>query len=315
MLGRINGLEPRARAYPSIQVSSPDTSHAVVCEAEPIEVPTRMLRRFNGLMALFHTILFATTLMAGNTALKVDVFTVTSQIYYRLQNETTWRSERPDGEVEWRLVPGVENDGVLYFTTATAGFFLISAVFHFCNATLWRGFYERQLAQCRSPTRWAEYFVSAPLMFVLIAYGLGLRTRAELLATTALVSATIPYGAWGECVARPASKSEWTAPLLQRAWPWALGHVPQTIAWIIVFERFATLADSAPWFVTVILWSEFLLFYSFGGAVLVGLFNPPSAFWKQEIVFQVLSLVSKGLLGLLLITNVLMLQRFEDAFA
>lgn len=303
----------------ALQLTSvtPATAEAAPCASTPAppSVPSRLLRRWNLAMSFFHTALLLATLAAGNLDLKVEIFSVTSTVTYRVKGETTWRDVRPEsGEVEWRLVPGVEPDGELYLTLATAGFFLISAVFHVLNATLLRQFYERQLSACRSPTRWAEYTLSAPLMFVLIAYGLGLRTRAELLSTAALVSATIPYGAWGECAARPRDADTWTSPLLVRTLPWFLGHIPQTVAWFLVIERFGTLASSAPWFVYVVLWGEFLLFYSFGAAVLVGLFLPPRAFWKQEVAFQVLSLVSKGLLGLLLVTNVLMLQRFEDAF-
>ena len=279
------------------------------------EIPTQLLRRWNTAMFCFHTALLGVTLAAGNLSLQVDVYTVKNKVSYRLLNDTTYYDYRPDGDVEWRIQPNVHLTDTLYITLATAGFFLISAVFHLCNATLWRNFYERQLRECRSPTRWAEYLLSAPLMFVLIAYGLGLRTRTEILTTAALVSATIPYGAWGESVARPESPDKWKDSLVTRALPWLLGHIPQTVAWFVVVDRYYGAGyENAPWFVTLILWGELILFYSFGLAVLAGLFLPPRLFWKQELAFQILSLVSKGFLGLLLITNVLMLQRFEDAF-
>lgn len=40
----------------------------------------------------------------------------------------------------------------------------------------------------------------------------------------------------------------------------------------------------------------------------------PKYFYRGEVAFQVLSLVSKGLLGLVLITNVLMLSSFDDLY-
>lgn len=312
MLGRI----PNSSPYPIRSVAlTPVTESSVGPADTNPTVPSSLLRRWNLGMAFFHAIFMVTTLAIGNLHLKVDVYTTKTDVMYRVKGETTWREERPDGaEVDWRLKPTLSNTDELYLTYATAGFFLISATFHLLNATLWRGFYERQLADCRSPTRWAEYLFSAPLMFVLIAYGLGLRTRTELLTTAALVSATIPYGAWGECEARPDGPKKWSRPLYLRALPWVLGHVPQTVAWYVVIERFQGMASNAPAFVTVILWGEFFLFYSFGGAVLIGLFLPPSSFWKQEVAFQVLSLVSKGLLGILLLANVLMLENFDDAF-
>ena len=281
------------------------------------DVPSQLLRRWNLLMALFHLSLGAATLALGNLDLSVATFTLQNRLEYRTPNGT-WTAIRPDGAVDtertWRLWPTPELDGEILFTLATASFFLISALFHAGNGLLWRRFYEEQLRQCRSPTRWAEYTITAPLMFALIAYGMGLRSRAELVATAALVSATIPYGAWGEDAARPKSALEWCQPLWRRALPWALGHIPQTVAWVLVILKYQDLDGKAPWFVDVILWSQFVLFYSFGGAVLVGLLLGPRSFWKQELGFQVLSLVSKGLLGALLLSNVLMLERFDDIY-
>ena len=67
-----------------------------------------------------------------------------------------------------------------------------------------------------------------------------------------------------------------------------------------------------PSFVYVILWVELVLFFSFGFVALAQLLLPPKHFWRGELAFQVLSLVSKGLLGILLISNVLVLSSFDD---
>ena len=64
----------------------------------------------------------------------------------------------------------------------------------------------------------------------------------------------------------------------------------------------------------VILWAELALFFSFGLGSLVSQLAPPRYFYRGELLFQVLSLVSKGLLGGLLLSQVLMLSRFEEAY-
>ena len=93
--------------------------------------------------------------------------------------------------------------------------------------------------------------------------------------------------------------------------------MPQVKAWLILILQFYDNGwniDRVPDFVHAILWGELLLFFSFGAASFLSQIRSPSEFYKGEILFQVLSLVSKGLLGSLLISNVLMLQRFDEIY-
>ena len=57
-----------------------------------------------------------------------------------------------------------------------------------------------------------------------------------------------------------------------------------------------------------------VLVFAVGGAAMYAQPQPARRFYMGEIAFQVLSLVSKGILGALLITNVLLLSRFEEIF-
>ena len=57
-----------------------------------------------------------------------------------------------------------------------------------------------------------------------------------------------------------------------------------------------------------------MLFFAFGAATLVAQCGPPDRFYRGELVFQLLSFVSKGALGGLLLGNVLVRSRFEEAF-
>ena len=219
---------------------------------------------------------------------------------------------------EWELRPVYVSEGKMPLTILVATLFLLTASFHLAHATCLRRFYEAELAQCRTPTRWLEYFVSAPLQIVLIAYSLGVRGRLVLLAVAALVAATIPHGYLVERGARPASPDRWATPLADRLVPWALGFLPLAAAWGLILSTFYDSlfdpTERAPAFVHVILWGELVLFVSFGGAAFYAQYGPPRYFYRGEIVFQVLSLVSKGLLGVLLLINVLMLSSFDEAY-
>ena len=275
-------------------------------------IPRVTLTVWNAALALFHAGLAATTLVLGNRDLSVDVYK--SVVDFRYVNE----SASGDGD-PWELVPLYAPAGTLAFTWWVASFFILSSTFHLLNCTLLRSFYLDCLSQCYTPTRWIEYFLSASVMIVVIAYTLGVRDRDTLVSVAGLVATTMLFGYWVEVVGRPASPTTWGASLNKRLRPWFFGHIPQTVAWALIVLRFydgsATSDDRAPAFVHVILWVEFFLFFSFGAASLASQLDPPRLFYRGEIAFQILSLVSKGLLGSLLIANVLMLSSFEEIYA
>lgn len=274
-------------------------------------IPRRSLTIWNAILALFHAGLATLTLVLGNHDLEVDVYK--SGIDFRYVNESMSGEGEP-----WELIPVYIPAGTLAFTWWVASFFIISSFFHLMNCTLLRSYYLRCLELCYTPTRWTEYFFSASVMIVIIAYSLGIRDRDTLLSVAALVATTMTFGYWVEVVGRPASATEWAAPLSARLLPWFLGHIPQTAAWVLITLRFYDGAlsdeDRAPAFVHAILWLELVLFFSFGVASLASQLYPPRLFYRGELVFQILSLVSKGLLGILLIANVLMLSRFEEIY-
>ena len=282
---------------------------SVAAAAPPTVLPADkalLIIRWNWAMAVFHLLLAAVTLGVGNRELAVPVYKTVVDFQVPVNGT-------------WSLVPYQRESGSLMVTALVAVFFLLSSAFHLLNATLWRRFYLAELARCRSPTRWTEYFFSAPVMIVLIGYSLGIRDRASIIAIAALVATTMPFGYWTEMIARPTQTADaWTEPLSVRLFPWVVGHVPQTFAWLIIVLQFYDgdfdPSEKAPSFVHVILWGELVLFFSFGFAALAAQLGTPKQFYRGEIAFQVLSLVSKGLLGILLIANVLMLSRFEEIY-
>lgn len=272
------------------------------------EVPKTLLLRWNAAMFLFHSVLATVTLTVGNLDLTVPTYKTI--LTFTIRNIT-------DPDQGWDLVPALEEAESLPFTILAASFFLLSAFFHLLNFTLLRGYYLRQLADCYTPTRWVEYTFSASVMQLLIAYTLGIRERFSLYAAAVLVGVTMPFGYWGEQAARPASPDAWTKSLAYRLLPWVVGHVPQVASWAIVVAQLYDGQfdfDRVPWFVFLILWGELALFFSFGFVQLGTQCMPPRLFWRGELAFQVLSLVAKGLLGLVLIFNVLMLSQFDDLY-
>lgn len=283
----------------------PPQSYTVQQQDVRISIPRGTLLRWNFAMFLFHSSLAIVTLTVGKLDLKVQLYK--TAIDFQRRNGTGWD-----------LIPHYVPQGSLYFTVLTGSFFILSALFHLMNATLLRGLYLSELEQCRTPTRWIEYTLSAPVMIILIAYGLGIRERALIFAIAVLIGITMPFGYWVEVVARPISTTQWALPMYKRLFPWIIGHIPQVAAWLIIIVQFydgnIDPNDSIPWWVHLILWFEFALFFSFGIASVISQWSQPQYFYRGELLFQVLSLVSKGLLGILLLSNVLMLSRFEDIY-
>lgn len=262
---------------------------------------------WNAAMFLFHSGLLAVTLVLGNRDLGVPVYR--TEILFTRINVTNSTTQ------PWELIPTYAEAGELPFTWFTASFFFLSAFFHLLNASVLRSYYLSELSHCRSPTRYLEYTFSAAVMQVLIAYTLGVRERMLLIAAAVLIGITMPFGYWTEQLARPASPETWTKPFAYRIFPWLVGHIPQVTAWAIIIVNFYDEDDGmAPDFVHAILWSEFALFFSFGFVALYQQCMPPKHFYRGELMFQVLSLVSKGLLGGILISNVLMLSEFSDLY-
>lgn len=269
-----------------------------------IYIPVRTLTISNAAMSLFHTGLLSITLLLGNRDLSVPIYKTDLQ-FTPTENSTSFQ-----------LIPVYREAGTLPFTWLTASFFFLSALFHLLNATCLRSFYLSSLKECLSPTRYAEYTFSAAVMQVLIAYTAGVRERMLLLASAVLIGITMPFGYWGEQIARPDGPYCWRRSLLERLSPWLIGHIPQVTAWLILFVNFYDSGDGmAPDFVQVILWGEMVLFFSFGFVALYQQLTIPKNFYKGEIAFQALSLVSKGLLGGILIANVLLLSSFEDIYS
>ena len=163
--------------------------------------------------------LAAATLALGRLDLEVPLFYTVSN--FSLRNES-------DPSAGWDLTPLYQpTDGGLPMTPLVAAFFVLSALAHLLNGSLLYNYYVAQLQRCYTPTRWVEYFFSAPLVQLLVAVTLGVRDRSLLLAFVFLTAITMPFGYWVEMIGRPRTPTAWRRPLSERLAPYWLGHVPQ----------------------------------------------------------------------------------------
>lgn len=273
---------------------------------------SRCLFIWNTLMAAFHTAFFLVVLLVGNRDLSVPIYKTDLNFTERAENET-------DPSVPaWTLVPEYVFLTDLLLTWLVSSFFALSALAHFGNAFLWRSFYDRGISQCRTPSRFVEYFFSASVMIVVLSYQVGVREYGLLLALAGLIAATMSHGYLVELVARPVSEEEWERSLSERLAGYWLGWIPQLLAWGIIAVSFydqdySSAPNPPPYFVYIILWGEAALFASFGFVMLWQQCNPPKRYYLGELAYQTLSLVSKGFLGVVMLSSVLMLGSFEES--
>tara|TARA_B100001989_G_C24525905_1_gene458647 strand:- start:1242 stop:1793 length:552 start_codon:yes stop_codon:yes gene_type:complete len=160
----------------------------------------------------------------------------------------------------------------------------------------------------QSPFRWMEYTLSAAVMILIVSYGAGVRIDVELFMLFVLIATTMFFGHLTEVINKKSKTAdEWTLSLGQRLTPHLMGYLPQISAWVVIVYTFMSNSGDAPDFVAAIIWTELALFFSFGFVQLVVILRPPSKYVQGEVAYQVLSLVSKGLLGVIMMVNVIFL--------
>jgi hypothetical protein len=126
------------------------------------------------------------------------------------------------------------------------------------------------------------------------------------------------FGHLTEELSRPESPTTWKQPLPTRLQAHVLGYIPMLAAWFVIVTTFigaSTLefkdednnVRKMPDFVYAIVATQAVLFWSFSFVQLVVVIREPQHYAIGELAYQVLSLVSKGLLGIMIIANVLVL--------
>lgn len=298
----------------------------VMMPAKTVElpVPARTLTIMNGLLCGFHATFATITLVVGNTDLRVPVYGSGIKL---IVGGTNGSNVGTDAEEGFALKPDFSERATwLYLTWTTACFFLLSFVFHLGNALLWRKPYLRLLASGYAPFRWVEYTFSASVMILILAYTAGTTTLPVLVALFGFTAITMAFGHLHEVICRPKSLKEWAVSNpLERLQAHIIGYVPQIFAWVLVVAQFLeaggqSTTDSKgetsemPAFVYGIVFGELLIFWCFGIVQLVVSLRPPDKYYQGEIAYMWLSLFAKGVLGLLVLSNVLMLGSFTEIY-
>jgi len=289
-----------------------------------LPVPASKLLKWNAAMTLFHAIFAAITLAVGNLDLRVPVYGSGVKLIVGGKNGTAVGTDAEDG---FALKPDFSERATwLYLTWAVACFFLLSCFFHLGNALLWRPLYLRALASGYAPFRWIEYSFSASVMILILAYTSGTTTLPVLVSLFGFTAITMSFGHLHEVVCRPKSLDEWAiSSKLERLQAHLMGYVPQIFAWALVVGQFLEAGGSSttdskgeksqmPSFVYGIVFGELLIFWGFGLVQLVVSLRPPAKYYQGEIVYMWLSLLAKGVLGLLVLSNVLVLGSFTDIY-
>jgi hypothetical protein len=267
------------------------------------------LTLLNMAMCTFHTIFVIVVLSTANMRLSVPLYD--TQLEFSAATATQGI----------RLTPVYVESGGLRVSVLAVAFFACSAVAHLGNAILWRSSYLDGLARGQCLSRWVEYFVSASVMMLAIAYTSGIRCYSQLVQIFALTATTMTFGWLNEVINRPARTGEdrWEHPFLIRAQAHLCGYIPQIAAWYCILYAFLGASDGGecgpPDFVYFIVLGEAAVFFSFGAPQLLQVLTRPSRYVWGEYLYQVLSLIAKGLLGMTLLLNVLIYDSFDEAVA
>jgi hypothetical protein len=292
----------------------------VVFEKEELDKTIkRRLWWLNIMMFLFHTSFAAVTLVLGKISLNVPIYRITLTPNITISNLENYNNftvsqitnKFPNWEDqinEFLKVSTEKQNFTLPMTWLVATFFFLSAFFHIGNSVLWWKYYISYMEEQQSPFRWMEYTLSASVMILIVSYGAGVRIDVDLFMLFVLIATTMFFGHLTEVInKRSTTEDKWTLPLGQRLTPHLMGYLPQISAWVVIVYTFTSNSGDAPDFVTAIIWTELALFFSFGFVQLTVILRPPSKYVQGEVAYQVLSLLSKGLLGVIMMVNVIFL--------
>ena len=204
----------------------------------------------------------------------------------------------------------------------------------------WHNWYYRNIQMCRNPLRWFEYSFSASVMGVTFAVAGGVAHVYMLAMIFVLLFDTMVAGYYCELMSPPepdmkGRPQKWairsdTPHLLQfPEWPWTarlqrlsahfLGYVPYITFWAVLLHSFFHNAGQAepgpPGFVYAIIISQAAVFSSFGlTQFLLQVFDGGAYHYIWgEFSYQFLSVLAKGILGIILLANVILYDSFDEA--
>ena len=174
---------------------------------------------------------------------------------------------------------------------AVAIFLGLAALDHLLTATVGRGAYERDLRGGINRFRWIEYSFSATLMIILIGFYSGITSINSVIVIAGANVAMILFG-WLQERMNPPDRTSTTMM------PFWFGALAGITPWISIAVNIVG-SKTVPGFVYGIVFSQFVLFFSFG--VNQWLQYREVGRWADyafgEKTYLVLSLVAKSLLA------------------
>lgn len=175
-----------------------------------------------------------------------------------------------------------------------AGFFGLSALFHFSIATFYFKKYTTNLARGINKARWVEYSISASIMLVAISLLVGIYDASSLIMIFTLAAIMNLMGLVMEVHNQTTKKTNWLS--------YWIGCLAGFVPWVVIaiYLWLGAANDSpAPDFVYWIFVSIFIFFNCF--AINMVLQYKKVGPWKNylfgEVTYVVLSLVAKSLLA------------------
>lgn len=175
-----------------------------------------------------------------------------------------------------------------------AGFFGLSALFHFSIATFYYKRYEKNLGKGINTARWVEYSISASVMMVAISLLVGIYDAGSLIMIFVLAAIMNLMGLVMEIHNQTTKKTNWLS--------YWIGCLAGIVPWVVIalYLWLGAANDSkAPDFVYWIFVLIFVFFNCF--AINMVLQYKKIGPWKNymygELVYIILSLVAKTLLA------------------
>lgn len=283
-----------------------------------------MLRRVNVAMALLHTCLAGVTLaFTKDPNIDAPVFRVSINLTYTTDHSTNIEQVREDfsnGTVASLtdlfgidIVPLSQGLPIAWLTFC---FFTITALAHAGAGLIYPETYLGFLRRKCNPLRWIEYSITATLMWLILAQAFALVEANSLILSAAMIATTMASGMQCEYVARPRPNEDaWAVPLSERLAFLIPGSVLYgTAAATLCTSMITNVIGSLPSFVLPTIIVQLFLFASFAGVVVWQQCHPPSRWIYGEYAFQSLSLVSKAVLGIVLIVNILLYEDYACIF-
>ncbi len=193
-----------------------------------------------------------------------------------------------------------ENVGSVNLAALLCLFSFGAAIDHLATSVLAKRFHMN-LSRRLNPFQWIEYFFTASIMAVVIALECAILDVLVLMLLAFLMATTMVFG--------------WIYERTNSLTYFYFGCIPYIVYWIYIFSIFGTAVaapeSQVPNFVWAIIFSLFILMSLFPIAQVYQRGHYPFTTGKQErmqryvkgsVAFLVLSLVAKGLLGILTVT-------------